>query len=152
MDIAALLDVEVGAEVLIRDRLMGSREDGRAYQIATSYLPDWVARGTVIAEPDTGPGGIYDRLEEMGHGPLRWSESVSARMPTPDEAAALDLPPGVPLLRVVRTTTSQARRVVEVNDTRMSAELFEIGYPIRRHPSARSRSPSAGEGGPGEAR
>lgn len=153
LDIAALLGADVGDEVLIRDRLMGSRDEDRAYQIATSYLPGWVARGTVLAESDTGPGGIYDRLEEMGHGPLRWSEAVSARMPTPEEVEALGLPPGVPLLRVLRTTSGSARRVLEVNDTRMSAELFEIGYPIRRHASARGQNPSSTQADrPGEAR
>lgn len=136
LDVAPLLGADVGEEVLIRDRLMGP-PDGKALQAATSYLPAQVARGTVLAERDTGPGGIYDRLEEMGHGPLRWSESVSARMPTPEEVESLGLPPGVPLLRVVRTTSTPAGTVLEVNDTRMSAELFEIGYPIRRSSGAR---------------
>lgn len=135
-DVAPLLGIEVGAEVLIRDRIMGDGDTKRPYQLATSYLPESLARGTVLAERDTGSGGIYDRLEEMGHGPLRWSETVSARMPTTDEAAALNLPPGVPLLRIVRTATSPAGLVVEVNDTRMSAEEFAVGYTIRRSRSA----------------
>jgi GntR family transcriptional regulator len=60
-------------------------------------------------------------------------------MPSPEEAEALDLPAdvGVPLLRVVRVTTSPNGDVVELNDTRMSAEEFEIGYSIRRHATAR---------------
>lgn len=150
LDVAPMLDVAPGDDVLIRERFMGP-QGGGAKQIATSYLPEWLARGTVLAERDTGPGGIYARLEEMGHGPLRWSESVSARMPTPDEAEALSLSRGVPILRVVRTTSSSARRVLEINDTRMSAEEFEIGYAIRRHSSARTpRHTSSGH--PGEAR
>lgn len=136
-DIASLLGIDLGDEVLIRDRVMGTAE-GQARQVATSYLPALLTRGTVLAERNTGPGGIYDRLEEMGHAPLRWEESVSARMPTPEEADALQLPPGVPVLRVIRTTSSPDGTVLEVNDTRMSAELFEIGYPIRRSPGARS--------------
>jgi GntR family transcriptional regulator len=138
VDLAGLMGLGTGTEVLIRDRLMGDPETRKPKQLATSYLPGDIARGTRLAEVDTGPGGIYDRLEEMGHRPLRWSESVSARMPSPEEAEALDLPAdvGVPLLRVVRVTTSPSGRVVELNDTRMSAEEFEIGYSIRRHASA----------------
>ncbi|MBY8889110.1 GntR family transcriptional regulator [Streptomyces sp. PTM05] len=138
-DLASALDVEVGDEVLIRHRVMGDQESRQAMQLATSYLPGDLVRGTQLAEADTGPGGIYDRLEEMGHRPLRWSESVTACMPSPEEAEALGLPAdiGVPLLRLLRTTTSPTGRVVEVNDTRMSAERFEIGYDIRRSPSAR---------------
>lgn len=139
VDLAGLMGLDTGAEVLIRDRVMGDPETRKPKQLATSYLPADIARGTQLAEADTGPGGIYDRLEEMGHRPLRWSEGVSARMPSPEEAEALNLPAdvGVPLLRVVRVTTSPDGRVVELNDTRMSAEEFEIGYSIRRHASAR---------------
>ncbi|MFF2819647.1 GntR family transcriptional regulator [Kitasatospora cineracea] len=138
IDLAGLMNLEPGAEVLVRDRVMGNPETAAPMQLATSYLPADVARGTQLAEADTGPGGIYDRLEEMGHGPLDWHETVSARMPSPEEAEALGLPTdvGVPLLRVLRVTASVTGRVVEVNDTRMSSELFEIGYSISRHPSA----------------
>lgn len=79
---------------------------------------------------------IYDRLEET-RGALTWAEAVSSRAPSHAEAALLHLPPGVPLLRILRTTSDPTGKVVEVNDTRMIAELFEIAYSIRRHSSAR---------------
>ncbi|MCA1221405.1 GntR family transcriptional regulator [Streptomyces sp. 8L] len=139
VDLAALMGIATGSEVFIRDRVMGDNENRTPKQLATSYLPGDLARGTQLVEADTGRGGIYDRLEEMGHRPLRWSEAVSARMPSPEEAEALKLPAdvGVPLLRIVRVTTSPDGKVVEINDTRMSAEEFEIGYSIRRNASAR---------------
>ncbi|MEZ0089984.1 GntR family transcriptional regulator [Streptacidiphilus sp. EB129] len=138
-DIAVLLGVPAGEEVLWRDRVMGDPDTGTAMQLATSFLPAAVARSTVLEEADTGPGGIYDRLEEMGHGPLEWSETITARMPTPGEAEVLGVPRGIPLLRVLRTAVSPAGLVVEINDTRMSAARFAIGYPLTRHESARSR-------------
>ncbi|MBV6699358.1 UTRA domain-containing protein [Kitasatospora aureofaciens] len=55
-------------------------------------------------------------------------------MPTPDEATDLQLPKGAPLLRILRTATDPAGAVVEVNDTRMSAAKFEIGYPLTPSP------------------
>ena len=135
-DVAALLGVEPDAEVLVRDRVMGDVDTREPMQLATSFLPAALTRGTRLAERDTGPGGIYDLLEAMGHHPLAWEESVGARMPTPAEAALLGLPKGVPLLRIVRTTTGPAGTVLEVNDTRMSADVFEVGYSVTRHPSA----------------
>lgn len=136
-DVAHVLGVEPGTEVVIRDRIMGDPETGRPTQLAASYLPaDLVRELPVLAERDTGHGGIYDRIEEAGHGPLSWREAITARMPTPDEAARLELAPGVPLLRIVRTATSPAGRVVEVNDTRMDAESWEVGYDIDRDNSA----------------
>jgi GntR family transcriptional regulator len=120
---------------------MGDPQAGQPVQLATSYLPAALARGTVLAEADTGPGGIYDRLEEMGHGPLTWHEAVSARMPTPTEADLLDLPPGIPVLRIIRTTENPDGQVLEINDTRLNAEHFEIGYPITRDPGATPAHP-----------
>jgi GntR family transcriptional regulator len=81
-------------------------------------------------------GAVYDLLEQMGHGPLEWSEALGARMPSPRETERLALPRGVPLLHITRTTSSPAGTVLEVNDTRMSAEAFEIGYTLTRHPTA----------------
>ncbi|MFE2914781.1 GntR family transcriptional regulator [Kitasatospora indigofera] len=136
-DIAALLRTPTGEDVLIRDRLMGDPTTKEPTQLATSYLPAALARGTRLADQDTGPGGIYDLLEQhLGHNPLTWHEAISARMPTQEEATALRLPKGTPLLRIVRTATGPDGTVVEVNDTRMSATRFEIGYPVTRHPSA----------------
>jgi GntR family transcriptional regulator len=137
-DIATLLNLPDSEEqdVLVRDRLMGDATTQAPLQLATSYLPASLARGTQLAHRDTGPGGIYDLLEQMGHTPLSWEEAVSARMPTPTEADRLHLPKGVPLLRITRTTTSPDGTVLEINDTRMSANTFEIGYNLTRHPSA----------------
>jgi len=44
----------------------------------------------------------------------------------------------VPLLRIVRSAASPAGQILEVNDTRMNAEEWEISYSIQRHASARS--------------
>ncbi|MBD0692977.1 GntR family transcriptional regulator [Streptomyces sp. CBMA123] len=136
-DIASLLRVEPTGDVLLRDRLMGDPDTRKPTQLATSYLPAAIARGTRLAEADTGPGGIYDRLErDLGHGPLAWHETITSRMPTPAEAADLQAPKGTPLLRIIRTSTGPDGTVVEVNDTRMRADEYEIGYPITRHSTA----------------
>lgn len=136
-DVASLLHVEPGAEVVIRERLMGDPETGEPKQLATSYIPGPLAAELpVLGQAVTGPGGIYDRLEEAGHGPIRWTEAISARAPSPEEAKALRLAAGVPLLRIVRLAESPAGRPLEVNDTRMDGERFEVGYSITRDASA----------------
>ncbi len=137
-DIAGLLDLEPGVEVVIRDRVMGDPVTGRSTQLATSYIPAELAGELpVLSAAETGPGGIYDRLEDAGYGPIRWTEAITSRMPGPDEARVLRLSPGVPLLRILRLAVSPAGRSLEVNDTRVNADEWEIGYPITRHASAR---------------
>ncbi|MGH8904753.1 MAG: UTRA domain-containing protein [Egibacteraceae bacterium] len=63
-EIADLLQIPAGSEVLVRDRQIGER-GGLPLHLAISYLPGPLARGTVLEQADTGLGGIYDRLEEM---------------------------------------------------------------------------------------
>jgi GntR family transcriptional regulator len=107
--------------------------DGRPVETAISYIPADLARGTPIAEPNPGPGGIYARLEEAGHALERFTEDVSARMPTPDEARTLSLPPGVPVFRLVRTAYEMDGRAVEVCDTIMAADAYLLSYELPAH-------------------
>jgi DNA-binding GntR family transcriptional regulator len=136
-DIAVQLGVAPGDEAIIRDRIMGDPDTGRPTQLATSYIPARLADELpVLAARDTGPGGIYYRMEEAGLGPIGWTEAITTRPPSPAEASRLRLAPGVALLRIVRLAASPAGRPLEVNDTRMSGEEFEIRYPLSRDPSA----------------
>ena len=59
--------------------------DDEPVETAVSYLPLASREGTAITEVNTGPGGIYARLEEAGHELGHFIEEVTARMPTADE-------------------------------------------------------------------
>src|SRR5215217_1062456 len=98
-DVAVWLQLAMGTDVVIRRRRYLA--DGEPMELATSYLPWKLAEGTPIVEPNTGPGGVYARLEEHGHRLKRFSEEVTARMPTAEEVRALRLEPGVPVIRLV---------------------------------------------------
>lgn len=114
-------------EVLVRYRTSGEK-DGPMLQIATSYIPTWLeARIPRLAERNTGRGGIYARMEEAGY-QLHWEEAVSARMPRPDEIHILQLPPGEPIIRVVRTTLDTDGRALEVMDAILAASGYELIY------------------------
>lgn len=118
-------------EVVVRSRRYLA--DGRPVETATSYIPAIFAQGTKIEQTDTGPGGIYARLEEAGHSLARFTEEVGARMPTPEERRALQLPAGAPVLTVVRTAYDTNDVAVEVCDTVKvaSAYLLEYDFPAR---------------------
>jgi GntR family transcriptional regulator len=107
--------------------------DGRPVETAVSYIPLDIARGTPIADANTGPGGIYARLEETGHPLSRFDEEVRARMPTPDETRALRLAPGVPVFHLVRTAYDTEGRAVEVCDTIMAGDAYILAYTLPAH-------------------
>lgn len=102
--------------------------DGRPVQLATSYYPADLVAGSRIAEADTGPGGAYARLAELDLEPVRFREEIRSRMPNPDEAAALDLPQGTPVILVVRTAYTRDERPVEVNEMTMDAGSYVLEY------------------------
>lgn len=104
--------------------------DGRPVETAVSYIPLDIARGTPITEPNSGPGGIYARLEEAGHTLDHFDEEVRSRMPTPGEARALLLSPGVPVFHLVRTAYDTEGRAVEVCDTIMAADAYVLAYSL----------------------
>jgi GntR family transcriptional regulator len=102
--------------------------DGQPVELATSYIPAPIARGTKIADVDSGPGGIYARLEELGHQLGEFMEAVSVRMPTPEERRRLHLSAGVPVMVVVRTAFDMAGRAVEVCDTVKAGPSYVLEY------------------------
>ncbi|MFC0847178.1 GntR family transcriptional regulator [Streptomyces noboritoensis] len=104
--------------------------DGRPVEFGTSYLPLDIARGTQIAEPNPGPGGIYARLEEQGHRLDHFDEEIRARMPSPHEVRTLHLASGVPVIHLIRTAYDTEGRAVEVCDTIMAADAFVLAYQL----------------------
>jgi GntR family transcriptional regulator len=75
--IAELLDVPTATELTVRTRVI--RADDVAVALAVSRLPRELTRGTAIEQVDTGPGGLYARLEEAGHALERFAEFVGCR-------------------------------------------------------------------------
>jgi len=66
----------------------GRPGDGRSAQLATPYIPAVLAGELpVLAARDTGPGGIYDRMEEAGLGPIEWTEAITTRPRHPRKPA-----------------------------------------------------------------
>jgi GntR family transcriptional regulator len=97
-------------------------------QLATSYIPWSLAEGTQMTERDSGPGGIYSRLAEIGHGPVRFTEDVSTRIPTPEESDFLRLPPPQPVFFLIRVAFDASGRPVETCEHIMSGDRWLLSY------------------------
>jgi GntR family transcriptional regulator len=124
--VAEALGVESGTPVVYRSRRYFV--EGRPVQLATSYLPLALVRGSSIAYTDVGPGGTYGRLAELGYAPVRFIEELRARMPTPDESARLGLTEGTPVVEIRRRAFTEEDRCVEVNRMVLDGSAYELVY------------------------
>lgn len=100
----------------------------RTIQQSTAWYPADLADGTAITEVDTGPGGVYARLHEIGHGPARYREEVLVRLPLSDEVEALGITQSTPVILIVRTAFDDADRPVEVNEMVLDADSYRLIY------------------------
>jgi GntR family transcriptional regulator len=138
-EIARRLGVDIASPVVKRFRVLGELEpEPRGLQVAVSYLPAWLHDELpVVGEPDTGLGGIYDRIEEHFGQPLSWEEAQGAVAASLEEATVLHgVAHGGPLVRILRTATLPDGRAVEVNDTRMDGGRYEVVAVLDRDESA----------------
>lgn len=127
-NVAALLGLSEDDRVIRRSRRY--LINGQPVETAVSYIPTEIARGTRIAEPDSGPGGIYARLEELGHRLDHFREEIKSRMPLRDEMRALKLAPGIPVFHLIRTAYTTSGKAVEVCDTVMSSDAYVLSYEL----------------------
>jgi GntR family transcriptional regulator len=96
-EVADALGVEVGEEVVIRARVLGTEGDPPV-GLATSYFPVWVAEAAPkLADPSVS--GLPVWLREA-FGDTYSEDLIDARMPTEDEVERLEIPEGVPVLIV----------------------------------------------------
>ncbi|MFI8822743.1 GntR family transcriptional regulator [Streptomyces sp. NPDC053431] len=102
--------------------------DEKPVLLSVSYLPARLAEGTAITEPDTGPGGTYARLTELGHRPVHFREEIRCRMPTAEESTRLDLGFGTPVILIARTAFTEAGVPVELNEMTLDSSSYVLEY------------------------
>jgi GntR family transcriptional regulator len=126
--VARRLGLREGEQVLLRkNRYLA---DDEPVQLANTYVHWDIAEGTALLKPVPGPGGIYATLESLGHQLVRMQEDVSARMPLPDEAAALRLGRGVPVLELIHTSFDQDGQAFEVTQSILPADRNLLAYDL----------------------
>lgn len=128
LDVTGLLGLDPGTVMLVRDRVVGP-PGGPPGQVATTYLPlDVVKALPRLGRADTGPQGFLALLEQA-RGRLHYTASVLARQPTPAEASTLQLPPGVPVLCLVRISYDHDQ-AVELTSYRLDSRRFVLTWPL----------------------
>lgn len=79
--------------------------------------------------PDVEPEQIYAILTAAGH-KLTWGETVSARMPLPDERATLQIPDATPIVHATRVTLGTDQRPLILEELRAGADRTQLAYRI----------------------
>ncbi|MFJ3673682.1 GntR family transcriptional regulator [Streptomyces sp. NPDC090106] len=120
--VRAFLELDPSERAIVRRRLV--LLDDEPVELADSYYPAHIAKGTPLAERRKIPGGAVTLLASLGYtsgdSPL---EDVAAAAATPDECEALGLPLGAPVLVLTRFTVSTAGEPMEVSVMTMTRHL-----------------------------
>ncbi len=123
--IAERLLVPEGSVVILR-RLQRSANN-EPVSIQDSYYPEDLAKGTRIMEPRVVAEGIGQELARLGHIQVGYRDELIAEMPSLDEVTALNLSPGVPVLRHWRTAYA-VDRPIRVTRTIFAADRNRLVY------------------------
>jgi GntR family transcriptional regulator len=128
-EIADGLGVEVGSPVYERARLVKDG-DTPTHTLTSYYRPEHV-QGTPLVDATPGPatrGGGFAVLTLQGLEPDHMTETVHARMPTPDETETLSLPAGEPVMVLQRRTFTKDDVPIEFARGIHAASRFAWSY------------------------
>jgi DNA-binding GntR family transcriptional regulator len=131
--IAEQMGLTPGEEVVIRRRHLFDRDTGKPEEVGVSYLPVKFAAGTYLEDPAVVPKALFLCVEDLSgtryaHAHDQWI----ARMPTAEEAAALELLAGTAVLHVIHTARAEDGTILEVSESVWPADRVVVidDYPI----------------------
>jgi hypothetical protein len=98
-------------------------------QLHRTYVPLSVLVDTKYETEAPPPAPqLYAALNDLGH-ELRFTEYLRPRMPLPDQAQALRLPEGIPLLTILRVTYTLADKPLALEELHLPGDDLELSYP-----------------------
>lgn len=118
-EVATALSLAAGEKAAVRRRVI--LLDGDAIELADSYYPLEIARGTALLEKKKIKGGAPTLLAELGYHARRVSEDLEFREADDFERTALSLPEGSSVLTLLRTTAAEDGSPIEVQFMVMKA-------------------------------
>jgi GntR family transcriptional regulator len=125
--VAQGLGVPTGTPVLQRARRQGIIGEG-CLQLSTSYIrQDLVDKLPILRQIDTGPGGMYSRMEEIGYR-LHFEETVTCRLPDEEEQEQLEITSTDPVLVLWRRCYDQHGRILDLTHRIVVGNRHELIY------------------------
>ena len=126
-DIATELQIEEGADILVRERTIS--EDGEVLALTSSLFPRSLTRGTMIESEHTGPGGVFACLIRLGHHVTHHVEYVTARLAEDEEARRFGRPDRPIVFHLARTTLGPTSVLGAIHITAL-ADRFMLCYEL----------------------
>lgn len=137
--IAEQFRLDPGAPMVVRRLRFVIKGEGEEavdtpMQLCDAYYDAATAAGTRLADPRLIKGGTNAYIENPD-GPIarritQFIEDLDIRMPYPHEVELLEIPPGVPVARVIRTAYDSAGNVLEVLDSIVPCDRHKFRYVI----------------------
>lgn len=125
--VAEILKLRKTEDALLRPRVLYA--NGEPTQIADSYFPWSIAKGSeALLHADSGKGGSYSRLAELGHAPARFTEDVTVRVPTDAEKRTLQLEATQPVFEIWHVAYTAEDRPIEVCIHVMVGHMWTLRY------------------------
>ncbi len=124
--VAGALRIAEGDDVLVRRRVLYANDEPT--QVADSYYPWNLVADSALLRADTGVGGSYSRLAEMGIEIVRFTEDINVRMPTDQERAVLQLEGSQPVFDIVHIAWTVDELPVEAAFHVMPGHLWTLRY------------------------
>lgn len=125
-DVAAAMNIAKAGTALLRSQVL--LFDDEPVELVKSYYPLDIAQGTAMMEHRRIRGGTPTLLAELGYPPRRCVDQVSARVPTQEQYAALEMPSDLPVLRTFRVVYSDGDRPIEASVMAKAGHLYELEY------------------------
>ncbi|MFG2138990.1 GntR family transcriptional regulator [Streptomyces sp. NPDC048650] len=135
--LAKAFDLPEGVTLLERSYRTRYAAESAPFSLVTSYLVhDLVAQNPDLLDEtkEPWPGGSQSQLSTVGIELARIEERVTARPPTPEEAAELALPPGTSVLVLRKTSYDTDDRAVDISDVILPGDRTEMLFttPLER--------------------
>lgn len=127
-EIAALLGLDEDLQVLARRRVMWA--NNAPSMIGDSYYPLSFVQNSRLPDPADIPEGDDQELEDSGHVAAWYHDQITTRMPSPEEIATLEIPPGVPVARVIRTSYESDATPCETYIQVLPGDRYILDYNI----------------------
>jgi DNA-binding GntR family transcriptional regulator len=137
-EIAELMGVEPGSEVIVRQRTLYDRQTNQPVELGASYLLPAYAAGTYLEQPTVVPKALFLCVEELtGRRYTKARDRFTARMPNVYEATTFGISPGNPVLHVIHTAYDEHDNVLEVSESVWPADRIMIvdEYAIPQAPT-----------------